>query len=210
MLEMRKIVKRFPGVLALNQVDLELKAGEVLSLLGENGAGKSTLIKILSGAQLPDSGEIVIEGELQHYKTPKEANEKGVAIIYQELNYLNDLTVAENIFLNRWPRAGKGRIDWKKMHQDAKAILASLDVDVSTKALMRNLSVAEKQLVEIDLLQFHVPSDLVEDVLQSRQHHALAQQACIVNKHHDKAKRDGQCQKVYFVGSSQSHCRCLR
>ncbi|GHU61412.1 ribose import ATP-binding protein RbsA 2 [Clostridia bacterium] len=148
LLEMKQVTKQFPGVLALNHVDLELKRGEVLALLGENGAGKSTLIKILSGAYQQDEGEILIEGELQHYTTPKEANEKGVSIIYQEMNYLNDLTVAENIFLNRYPLKGR-RIDWKQLHRKANEILNTLSVDIGTNRYMRDLSVAEKQLVEI-------------------------------------------------------------
>ena len=149
LLQMKGITKQFPGVLALDNVDLELNAGEILGLLGENGAGKSTLIKILSGAYCQDSGEIFIGGKPQEYSTPKEANERGVSIIYQELNYLNDLTVAENIFLNRWPRKKINIVDWKKMHADAKKILNELDVDMDTTRLMRNLSVAEKQLIEI-------------------------------------------------------------
>ena len=149
LLQMKQITKQFPGVLALNKVDLELYPGEVLALLGENGAGKSTLIKILSGAYHQDEGEILIEGKAERYKTPKEANDKGISIIYQELNYLNDLTVAENIYLNRLP-VGKGnKINWKKMNIDAREILNSLEVDISTYSLMRDLSVAEKQLVEI-------------------------------------------------------------
>ena len=149
LLQMKKVTKSFPGVRALDKVDLELNRGEVLALLGENGAGKSTLIKILSGAYRQNEGEIWIEGELQHYTTPREANEKGVSIIYQELNYLNDLTVAENIFLNRWPKSKGGRVDWKRLHTEAKVILDTLEVDIPTKRLMRDLSVAEKQLVEI-------------------------------------------------------------
>lgn len=149
LLQMKEITKKFPGVLALNKVDLELYHGEVLALLGENGAGKSTLIKILSGAYYPDEGEILIEGQKQQYKTPREANDKGVSIIYQELNYLNDLTVAENIYLNRWPLGRGKKIDWKKLNQDAKDILDKLEVDISTTSLMKDLSVAEKQLTEI-------------------------------------------------------------
>lgn len=149
LLQMKDISKEFPGVLALNNVNLELNNGEVLALLGENGAGKSTLIKILSGAYQQDKGEIYIEGKLQNYFTPKEANEQGISIIYQELNYLNDLTVAENIYLNRWPKSKTNRIDWKKLHNDAKQILNTLEVDISTTRFLRDLSVAEKQLVEI-------------------------------------------------------------
>ncbi|MBC5647187.1 sugar ABC transporter ATP-binding protein [Christensenella tenuis] len=149
LLQMKGVTKRFPGVLALNNVDLELYAGEVLALLGENGAGKSTLIKILSGAYNADEGEILIDGEVQNYHTPREANDQGVSIIYQELNYLNDLTVAENIFLNRWPRGKSGQVDWKKLRNAAREILDMLEVDIPTGAYMRDLSVAEKQLVEI-------------------------------------------------------------
>lgn len=148
-LQMRSITKRFPGVLALNRVDLELRSEEVLALLGENGAGKSTLIKILSGAYQPDSGEILIDGEVQTYKNPHGANKKGLSVIYQELNYLNDLTVAENIYLNRLPKTKFGFVDWKTLHSNAKKILESLDIKLDTQNLMRNLSVAEKQLVEI-------------------------------------------------------------
>ncbi|MEG0744659.1 MAG: ATP-binding cassette domain-containing protein, partial [Erysipelotrichaceae bacterium] len=149
LLEMKHITKQFPGVLALNKVDLELHAGEVLALLGENGAGKSTLIKILSGAYSPDEGEIWIDQERQDYKTPKEANEKGVSIIYQELNYLDYLTVAENIFLNRYIKTKRGSVDWKKMNIEALKILEMLEVDILPTKLMHELSVAEKQLVEI-------------------------------------------------------------
>jgi ribose transport system ATP-binding protein len=149
-LEMRGITKRFPGTIALNNVSLELRTGEVLGLLGENGAGKSTLIKILSGAYQPDEGEIYIQGERQKFDTPKEASEKGIGIIYQELNYLNDLTVAENIFLNRFPRKKLfGNVDWQKMYRDAETILDGLKSSISPRADMRDLSVSEKQIVEI-------------------------------------------------------------
>lgn len=163
LLEMRNITKQFPGVLALNKVSLELRAGEVLALLGENGAGKSTLIKILSGAYSPDEGEIWIEQERQNYKTPREANEKGVSIIYQELNYLNDLTVAENIFLNRYPRKKRGSVDWKGMNAKASEILKTLEVDLSPTRLMHELSVAEKQLVEIAKALSHQMKILIMD-----------------------------------------------
>jgi ABC-type sugar transport system ATPase subunit len=149
-LEMRGITKRFPGTVALNKVNLELRTGEILGLLGENGAGKSTLIKILSGAYQPDEGEIYIQGERQKFASPKEASGKGIGIIYQELNYLNDLTVAENIFLNRLPRTRVLRnVDWKRMKADAQAILTELKSSINPGAAMRELSVSEKQIVEI-------------------------------------------------------------
>jgi ABC-type sugar transport system ATPase subunit len=150
LLRMEGITKRFPGVIALKNVDLELKKGEVLGLLGENGAGKSTLIKILSGAYLPDEGEIYIEEVKQNYRTPKEASDQGISIIYQELNYLNELTVAENIFLNRLPLKKLFKnIDWIKLHKESKKFIEELGVNINPKSFMKDISVAEKQLVEI-------------------------------------------------------------
>jgi len=150
LLQMRGITKRFPGTVALHKVDLELRAGEVLGLLGENGAGKSTLIKILSGAYHPDEGEIFIDGEKQVFATPKAASEKGIGIIYQELNYLNDLSVAENIFLNRFPRTkGFRNVDWRRMNDHAERILRELLSPIDPRSYMRDLAVSEKQIVEI-------------------------------------------------------------
>ncbi len=105
-LEMKQIYKAFPGVVAVDKVDLTLYRGEVLALMGENGAGKSTLIKILSGMYTPDSGEIIIDGRSHSSLTTKQALDEGVAVIYQELNYLNDLSIAENILLGQVPVKG--------------------------------------------------------------------------------------------------------
>ena len=102
-LEMKQIYKAFPGVVANDKVDLTLYKGEVLALMGENGAGKSTLIKMLSGMYKPDSGEIIIDGEKHTNLGTKESLEAGVAVIYQELNYLNDMTIAENILVGQTP-----------------------------------------------------------------------------------------------------------
>jgi ribose transport system ATP-binding protein len=147
---MKKITKRFPGVLALDEVDLELYEGEVLALLGENGAGKSTLLKILSGAYQKDDGTVIINGQRREFRSPKEASNAGISVIYQELNYVPDLCVAENIFLGRIPTKGKyGPVNWERMYQDASDILEYMGVNINPKALMNNLSVAEKQLVEI-------------------------------------------------------------
>ena len=101
-LQMREVVKQFPGVLALDKVDLDLKQGEIMALIGENGAGKSTLMKIISGALTANSGEVVLEGKVipTHMK-PKDRMKIGIAIIYQELNYLNEMTIAENLFMGR-------------------------------------------------------------------------------------------------------------
>ncbi len=149
-LQMKSITKRFPGVLALDKVDLELKRGEVLALLGENGAGKSTLIKILSGAYIADEGEIVLEGKTVKYSTPKEALDLGVSIIYQELNYLESLSIAENIFLGQLPvKRTTKNIDWNKLKKDTRAILDQLNLKLDSFTKVSKLSVAERQLVEI-------------------------------------------------------------
>jgi ABC-type sugar transport system ATPase subunit len=151
LLRLRGIKKSFPGVLAVDDVDLELREREVLALVGENGAGKSTLMKILSGAYAADSGSIFLGGrDLGHYST-REAIEMGIGVIYQELNYLNDLSIAENIFLGKLPRSGlPRRIDYRRLSSDAR--LAMDKVGLSHRDPMMDvgrLSVAEKQLVEI-------------------------------------------------------------
>ncbi|HOE65649.1 MAG TPA: sugar ABC transporter ATP-binding protein [Candidatus Hydrogenedentes bacterium] len=149
-LEMRDVVKRFPGVLALNRVQLDLKPGEVHCLLGENGAGKSTLMKILAGAQPMDSGEIRLGGAPVHITSPHHAQQLGVSMIYQEFNLSPFLSVAENIFLGREPRIGKTPfIDWAKMHQDARALLARIRMDIDVRRPVNECSVAQQQMVEI-------------------------------------------------------------
>ena len=113
-LELFKINKEFPGVKALTDVDLNLKKGEVLALVGENGAGKSTLMKILSGAYKKDSGTIKFDGKEVVIHSPKQSEEMGIAIIYQELNLIQRITVAENIYLGRFPKVN-GVIQWGKI-----------------------------------------------------------------------------------------------
>jgi len=171
LLEMKGICKRFSGVIALNNVDLKLERGQVLALLGENGAGKSTLLKILSGAYIADEGEIYINGEKQNYKNPLDAIDAGVSIIYQELNYYNDFTVAENIFVGRLPKYKSGLINWKKLNADAKEVLNKLGVKIDPKTIMKKLTTAEKQMVEIaksiskkmDILVMDEPSAALSD-----------------------------------------------
>ena len=114
-LKMTGITKTFPGVYALDGVDLELYRGEVLALLGENGAGKSTLLKVLSGVYTPDAGEIYVNGTKKVFKEPADAAAEGIRIIYQEINSYDELTVAENIFVNNEPKKG-GLVDWKEMN----------------------------------------------------------------------------------------------
>ncbi len=150
LLEMRGITKRFPGVLALDNVSLELRAGEVHCLLGENGAGKSTLMKILAGAQPMDAGEILIDGAPAVVTSPVQARQLGVSMIYQEFNLSPWLSVAENIYLGREPRVGRTPfIDAARLHRDAREVLARIGTDLDTRTPVHRLSVAQMQMVEI-------------------------------------------------------------
>ncbi len=150
LLEMKHITKEFPGVKALDDVSLELGAGEVLALVGENGAGKSTLIKILSGAYTPDSGEVYLNGEKQEHVTPIGAIKNGISVIYQELNNVDQVTVAENIFLGSLPRSGPMRtVDYKALRASTQALLEEVGLKVDPMTPLEKLSIAQKQLVEI-------------------------------------------------------------
>ena len=148
LLKMEHIHKRFPGVYALNDVSLELKAGEVHALLGENGAGKSTLIKVLGGIYSADEGEIYVEGKKVQINGVKDAQNNGVAIIHQELVLVPHMTVAENIFLGRESGAGIF-VDHKKMTEDAQALLDAHEMNVNANALIKDLTIAQQQMVEI-------------------------------------------------------------
>jgi ribose transport system ATP-binding protein len=147
---MTGITKRFPGVVALNQVSLEVYPGEIHGLVGENGAGKSTLMKILVGAYQPDEGEIYLGDERVTFSHPQEAQRKGLSIIYQEFNLLPDRTVAENVFLGREPLR-HGLVDYRQMNAQTMALLQQLDVHhmISPEVYVRDLSVAQQQIVEI-------------------------------------------------------------
>lgn len=147
-IRMEHICKVFPGVKALDDVSFELRKGEVMALLGENGAGKSTLMKVLSGICPRDSGDIVLFGEKMGVLTTKVAKEKGIAIIHQELNMCQHLTVAENMFLGREPLR-HGVIDEGKMNKEAASILEKLGVDIAPTALVGALPVSKQQMVEI-------------------------------------------------------------
>lgn len=148
-IELRNIRKIFPGVVALEDVDFDVRYGEVHALVGENGAGKSTLIKILGGAYQPDGGEILIEGKPVTIAATSMAQHFKIAVIYQEFNLVPDLSVAENIFIGREPKIGKSFINWKKINTDAAQILKKLDIDINPRKFISDLSVAEKQMVEI-------------------------------------------------------------
>jgi ribose transport system ATP-binding protein len=143
------ITKSFPGVRALDGVALELRAGRVRALLGENGAGKSTLMNILAGVFPPDAGSIHLDGNEVRFANPREAQNAGIGIVFQELNLIPYLSVAENIFLGREPRTRLGFIDYPRLHDDTAALLQRLDLHVDPRALITDLRVGQQQLVEI-------------------------------------------------------------
>ncbi|MCE5329200.1 sugar ABC transporter ATP-binding protein [bacterium] len=148
-IELKNIRKIFPGVVALENVDFDVRYGEVHALVGENGAGKSTLIKILGGAYQLDGGEIIIEGKPVTIGSTSMAQHLKIAVIYQEFNLVPDLSVAENIFIGREPKIGKSFINWRKINNDAAEILKKLEIDINPRKFISDLSVAEKQMVEI-------------------------------------------------------------
>ena len=148
LVEMKHIHKRFPGVIALNDVQFELKRGEVHALLGENGAGKSTLIKVLGGIYSLDEGQILIDGKEVDIKEVKDAQVNGISIIHQELVLVPHMTVAENIFLGREPLIGKF-INIKKMNQETDELMKVYGLNISSDELIKNLTIAQQQMVEI-------------------------------------------------------------
>lgn len=150
LLEMKGISKEFPGVKALENIDLTLDKGEVLALLGENGAGKSTLMKILSGIYGLDAGEILVDGQKADINNVSDATDLGISIIHQELNLIPDLCVYENIFLGREiVNPVTNRINKSALKEESKKLLKGLGMDINVNETVRNLSVAEQQMVEI-------------------------------------------------------------
>ncbi len=149
LLTLNGICKRFPGVSALDNVDLELNAGEVLALVGENGAGKSTLMKIISGNYLKDAGTITLDGRVIEMRNPLQAKRLGISTIHQELNVMENLDIAENIFMGNESRKGPFFIDMASQIKRTEELLASVGLDVDPRTLMKDLSIASRQMVEI-------------------------------------------------------------
>jgi ribose transport system ATP-binding protein len=169
--EMRAIVKRFPGVIALDHVDFRLMPGEVHVLLGENGAGKSTLIKVLSGAYQADEGEIYVEGQKVDIQSPRAAIEHGLRFIYQELNLVKDIDVARNMFLGMEPMLPFGMVDERKLYAQAGDVLQQFHIDLDVRQLVDKLSVTQQKIVEIaralttqaKVIVMDEPTDVLED-----------------------------------------------
>lgn len=146
---MKGITKAFPGVLALDNVDLHLRAGEVHALIGENGAGKSTLSKILTGVYTKDAGEIEVRGQPVEIQNPLDAQRLGIRIIHQEFNLINHMTIMENMYLDTLGHKPWGLVSYDKLRNKARKVLMSLGLDISPDTLIRDLSVGEQQTVEI-------------------------------------------------------------
>jgi len=142
------ISKEFPGVKALSHVDLEVRRGEVVALLGENGAGKSTLIKVLSGVHSCDEGSIELEGKQVKFSLPSEAKKAGIGIIHQELNYVATVSVAENIYMGDIPKKGM-MVDYRGMYEGARRIMSRIGLELDPRMPIGQCSVAQKQLIEI-------------------------------------------------------------
>ncbi|WP_243009046.1 sugar ABC transporter ATP-binding protein [Clostridium sp. AM58-1XD] len=149
LLKAEGITKRFAGMTALNKVQLTVYPGKVNVLLGENGAGKSTLVKIISGVYIRDEGDLWLNGEKVEFANVKEAQKAGISIIHQELNMLPERTIAQNIFLGREPMKTGGIVDYKKMVMESRKLLNNLGLDLNPNSLVKNLSIAQQQMVEV-------------------------------------------------------------
>ncbi len=146
--ELRGVSKSFDGTQALKEVSFSVSAGEVTALVGENGAGKSTLLRIMSGVIPADSGELLVFDQAAHFSSPREAQRAGIAIIHQELSTVPDLTVAENVFLDRLPLRGI-LLDWRRLFAECRQLLKRLGVDVDPRTRVGDLALARQQMVEI-------------------------------------------------------------
>ena len=148
--ELKNIRKEFPGVVALDNMSLQLRAGEVHGLIGENGAGKSTLIKVLTGVYKPDGGEIYVKGEKVSFSGPAESKEKGISCVYQELNIVNELPISDNLFMGSYvKKKGTPFLDYSFMNSKAEEIMASMGQEISAKELAGNLGMGQQQMIEI-------------------------------------------------------------
>ena len=162
-LRMKRVTKAFPGTLAVDGVDFDVRQGEVHALLGENGAGKSTLMKMLAGSFSDYSGDIQINGKSVSLRTPSEAIENGIGMIYQELSLAKPITIAENVLVGRLPKKNFFMLDKKRIKEETRNILATVGLDLDPFAFVEDISQHEAQLVEISKVMSHNPSILVMD-----------------------------------------------
>jgi D-xylose transport system ATP-binding protein len=163
-LSIENISKDFIGVHALRDVSLKIREGEIHALLGENGAGKSTLMKIISGAYPHKSynGKLLLNGKEKYFNSPRDAENVGIEMIYQEINLMPDLNIAENIFIGKYP-ASKGILNWRAIHQEAKKVLNMINLDLDTKIIVRNLSISNQQMILIAKAVYKNPKILILD-----------------------------------------------
>jgi ABC-type sugar transport system ATPase subunit len=162
LIALEEITKRFPGVLALDHISLEVQEGTIHAVVGENGAGKSTLMLTLAGIHAPDSGRIIVGGDPVHFADPLEANRRGIGIVFQELSVWPNLDVKENIFMGIEPRRGP-LVDFAKMRRESEELLSRLGADFSPDMLVSELSLAQQQLVEIAKALARSPGILILD-----------------------------------------------
>jgi len=146
--EFSRVSKNFPGVRALDNISFKANPGEVTAILGENGAGKSTLLKILNGDYIADTGIVILDGEPQHFHSPKDALDKGISIIYQERHIIPGLNVAENIFAGELPRK-YGLVRWSELYLRTQDLIDRYDLKCTPKTILKDLSVAQQQMIEI-------------------------------------------------------------
>ena len=185
--ELRGVSKRFAATQALDDVSLDLVAGEVHALVGENGAGKSTLVKILAGVHQPDTGTILLDGVETPIHGPAAARALGIAVVHQEPRLFPDLTVAENVFMAHAPRGALRSIDWGAMRRSSRAIFDQLGVKIDSSALVRGLSMADQQLIEIaKALSFDARVLILDEPTASLSAHEVERLFAIVRQTRDR------------------------
>ncbi|MCP1101414.1 ribose transport system ATP-binding protein [Aequitasia blattaphilus] len=147
--ELKGVTKRFPGVVALDNMSLSVKPGEILGLIGENGAGKSTLIKVLTGVYQAEEGKVYVSGTEHHFKNPNDSAAAGIACVYQELNIEKLLSVTDNIFINKWMKKKSGFLDYSAMNARAKEVMESLGIDIDPSKAAGTFGMGVQQMIEI-------------------------------------------------------------
>lgn len=148
-IELKNVTKRFPGVVALRDMKIQVKPGEIHGLVGENGAGKSTLIKVMTGVHQADEGEIYVDGQKVSFASPKESSEAGVACVYQELNIDRLMNVTDNVFMNKWIKGSSGLLDYAEMDRRTKEVLTEIGQDLDPNEIAGKLGMGQQQMIEI-------------------------------------------------------------